>query len=64
MLERGGGRRTVAGRIFKQVELDIDSGRRWTGMGGTGGGGYLGRILLLLRFEGEAGPVNDSRESR
>ena len=63
MLERGGGRRTVAGRVLAQeVKLEVDSGRRCKGMGGTGGGEYLG--ILLLRFDGEAGPVNDSRESR
>lgn len=63
MLERGGGRRTVVGRVLEhEVKLEADSGRRCTGIGGTGGGGYLG--ILLLLFDGEAGPVNDSRESR
>ena len=52
----------VVGRVLEHVELEMDSGRRCTGMGGTGGGGYLG--ILLLLFDGEAGQVSDSRESR
>ena len=51
ILERGGSRR------LKSLEIDEDD----VGVGqgeeivGTGGGGYLGRLLLLLLLRGKAG---------
>ena len=52
ILERGGG------RLLKQLELEGEDNvgvRKEEEIDGTGGGGYLGRLLLLLFLRGKAG---------
>ena len=52
MLERGGGRRL---KLLEHGEDDVGVGKEEE-MVGTGGGGYLGMLVLLLLFlRGKAG---------